>query len=321
MSPKSISRREALRHLGAASAGLALGGGIIRGQASPIAIAGQPVEIAVLSVSADTVRITVRPVTSGIAGEIAFTGALEKTDVGAVVSKARAASALARVRSGNLTVRFTDTPPELVVETSTGALVQRLTLSADTPGLSFLLPKGPLLGLGEGGVQFDRKGAIDPMPNGQASPPNSGYRLSTHGTRAPIQWLIGATDGWAMFIHQPYGQLDFSGAEGKFSMRPPRQGRPPDPFLPLDVFIVASHDPAVVMREYATITGLPEMPALWTFGYQQSHRTLEGREQVLGIAKTMREKKLPCDALIYLGTEFTPSGWNTRNGEFTWHPT
>jgi alpha-glucosidase/alpha-D-xyloside xylohydrolase len=25
--------------------------------------------------------------------------------------------------------------------------------------------------------------------------------------------------------------------------------------------------------------------------------------------------------LIYLGTEFTPSGWNTRNGEFTWHPT
>ena len=36
------------------------------------------------------------------------------------------------------------------------------------------------------------------------------------------------------------------------------------------------------------------------------------------MAKTFREKKLPCDALIYLGTEFTPSGWNTRNGEFSW---
>ncbi|PYR73820.1 MAG: hypothetical protein DMF86_19625 [Acidobacteria bacterium] len=33
----------------------------------------------------------------------------------------------------------------------------------------------------------------------------------------------------------------------------------------------------------------------------------------------MREKKLPCDALIYLGTDFTPSGWNTHNGEFTWN--
>ena len=38
----------------------------------------------------------------------------------------------------------------------------------------------------------------------------------------------------------------------------------------------------------------------------------------LGIARTFREKQLPCDALIYLGTEFTPSGCNTRNGEFTW---
>jgi alpha-glucosidase/alpha-D-xyloside xylohydrolase len=37
-------------------------------------------------------------------------------------------------------------------------------------------------------------------------------------------------------------------------------------------------------------------------------------------AGTTGEKQLPCDALIYLGTEFTPSGWNTRNGEFGWKP-
>ncbi|MEP6834445.1 MAG: TIM-barrel domain-containing protein, partial [Gemmatimonas sp.] len=72
--------------------------------------------------------------------------------------------------------------------------------------------------------------------------------------------------------------------------------------------------------EYALITGLPEMPARWTFGYMQSSRTLAGPDEILGVAKTFREKKLPCDALIYLGTEFAPSGWNTRNGEFTWHP-
>ena len=49
------------------------------------------------------------------------------------------------------------------------------------------------------------------MRNGQG-----GYRLATHGTRAPVQWLIG-TDGWAMFIHQPYGAFDFTGATGKFT--------------------------------------------------------------------------------------------------------
>ena len=42
-------------------------------------------------------------------------------------------------------------------------------------------------------------------------------------------------------------------------------------------------------------------------------------DEINGVARTFREKQLPCDALIYLGTEFTPSGWNTRNGEFTWH--
>ena len=46
-------------------------------------------------------------------------------------------------------------------------------------------PHGPLLGLGEGGPQFDRKGSIDEMRNGQ-----EGYRLRTHGGRVPIQWMV-----------------------------------------------------------------------------------------------------------------------------------
>jgi alpha-glucosidase/alpha-D-xyloside xylohydrolase len=40
---------------------------------------------------------------------------------------------------------------------------------------------------------------------------------------------------------------------------------------------------------------------------------------VLSVARTFREKKLPCDALIYLGTGFTPSGWNAANGSFAFN--
>jgi alpha-glucosidase/alpha-D-xyloside xylohydrolase len=36
-------------------------------------------------------------------------------------------------------------------------------------------------------------------------------------------------------------------------------------------------------------------------------------------ARTFRDKKLPCDALIYLGTGFCPSGWNTGHGSFTFN--
>ena len=73
------------------------------------------------------------------------------------------------------------------------------------------------------------------------------------------------------------------------------------------------------MAEYAKITGLPEMPPLWSFGYQQSHRTLGPPEEILQEARMFREKKLPCDVMIYLGTDFCPNGWNTHNGEFTWN--
>jgi alpha-glucosidase/alpha-D-xyloside xylohydrolase len=319
-----ISRRQALKDLGLATAGLAVSGGIIRGQGADILVAGKPVEIAVSSVSPATVRITVRPIVEGAPAAVATTGALERESFGTDLAAARTAAPLTQVRAGNLQVRFTPTPPTLVVETAQGDVVQRLVLNADAPGMTFLLPKGPLLGLGEGGVQFDRKGSTDQMRNGQRDSPNDGYRLAIHGTRAPVQWLVG-TDGWAMFIHQPYGTFDFTrlraegasqaaGGEGTFMP-------PPATALPLDVFVVSSRDPLVIMREYARITGLPEMPALWTLGYMQSSRTLAGPEEILGVARTFRDKKLPCESLIYLGTEFAPSGWNTRNGEFTWHPT
>jgi alpha-glucosidase/alpha-D-xyloside xylohydrolase len=328
-----LSRRDAIKRLAAAGATLrvALDGAIAESNA-PIVIAGQPVEIMVASLSPTTVRIRIAQIDNGRVAAVAYTGALANENPGEIRVRARDAGQLSRIRAGDLRVRYTENPPTIHVETSSGDVVQRLTLDAASAGLSFLLSDGPVLGMGEGGPQFDKKGTTDQMINGQG-----GYRLATHGTRAPVQWLIGTSQKptsphWALFIHQPYGTFDLTGTEGKFALPAPREPRQqpssmvnPDPVvsraLPLDIFVVASRDPAVIMREYARITGLPEMPARWTFGYQQSHRTLDGPEQILGVAKTFREKKLPCDALIYLGTEFTPSGWNTRNGEFTWHPT
>ena len=325
--PDPISRREALRQLGVAGAGLVLAPQVVRGETADFVVAGSPVEMAIASLSAVTVRVTVRPIEAGRPVTIAVTGALDHDSAGTPRTRGTSAGALSRVRAGDVIVRVTDDPPVIHIETARGEPVQRITLSRDTPRVSFLMPKGPLLGLGEGGPQFDRTGNIDTMRNGQGA-----FKLATHGTRAPIQWLIGTTDGWAMFIHQPYGAFDFTGAEAVFtpaaapvpgavfSSAPPAAPAE-QTAVAIDLFIVASRDPAVVMREYARITGLPELPARWTFGYQQSHRTLAGPDEILGVARTMREKRLPCDALIYLGTEFTPSGWNTRNGEFTWHPT
>jgi alpha-glucosidase/alpha-D-xyloside xylohydrolase len=126
-----------------------------------------------------------------------------------------------------------------------------------------------------------------------------------------VPWVVG-TAGWAILFHRPYGAFDLAGPDAAFE--------PSSPQLPLDLFVVAAREPERILAEYAALTGLPEMPPLWSLGYQQSHRTLASREEVVGIAKTFREKKLPCDALIYLGTGFCPSGWNAANGSFSFNP-
>jgi alpha-glucosidase/alpha-D-xyloside xylohydrolase len=298
---RPLSRREAVRRLATAGAGLALRDSILHAQSDAIQVAGRPVEIAVSSVSPATVRITALPVNQG---SIPDDDTLVSAAVGRILARRRARSVTAPIRAGNLIVRITADPIAIRIDTPGGASIQRLTLDAESPVIAFLLGKGPLLGLGEGGPQFDRKGIVDRGRNGQG-----GYQLRTHGGRVPIQWLVG-TEGWGMFIHQPLGAFDLTGAEGRLT--------PAADAAPLDVFVTASSDPKVILAEYARITGHAQLPARWTFGYMQSHRTLAGPDEVMWVANTFREKRLPCDALIYLGTEFTPSGWNTRNGEFTW---
>jgi alpha-glucosidase (family GH31 glycosyl hydrolase) len=312
-----VSRREVLKRIGKATAGLALTGGVIRGQDTDIVVAGKPVEIVVASVSPITVRISVLPIEGGRTAAMPDTLTVVSEGQGRAAGRGRTAGSINSVKAGNLVVRYTANPPTLHIDTSAGQPVQKLTLESAGPGMSFLLPKGPVLGMGEGGPQFDRKGQTFANRSGQG-----GYQLATHGGRVPIQWLIG-TDGWAIFVHRPLGAFDLTGTEGKL--------QPTAESLPLDVFVVSSKDPAVLMKEYARITGHPEMTALWTLGYQQSHRTLNGFDNTVKmVAQNFRQKKLPCDALIYLGTGFTPSGWNaqqsttgfsTANTEFTFHPT
>jgi alpha-glucosidase/alpha-D-xyloside xylohydrolase len=300
-----FSRRELLKAAGSAGAGTLLAGRQASAQVDALSVGGRPVEVLLSTVSPRTVRITVLPLEDGQPAAMPHDGSLLRESWGAPATQLRSLAAPQQVKLGGTTVGIAPSPLTFRVESS-GRLVQRLRVDEATGQVSFLMGDGPLLGLGEGGPQFDRRGSIDAMRNGQG-----GYRLRTHGGRVPLQWLVG-TGGFALLIHSPYGSFDCSGPEGRFDPGGPEQA------LPLDVFVSASRDPAEIMAEYALLTGKPELPPLWSLGYLQSHRTLAGRDEVMKVARTFREKQLPCDALIYLGTEFTPSGWNTRNGEFAW---
>ena len=87
-----------------------------------------------------------------------------------------------------------------------------------------------------------------------------------------------------------------------------------------DFFVFDAHDPAQLMKDFSMITGPAVLPPKWALGYMQSHRTLEDDRQMIGIIDSFRIKKIPLDAVIYLGTGFTPRGWNTMQPSFEFNP-
>ncbi len=181
---------------------------------------------------------------------------------------------------------------------------QEIRFELDSTNVHFNLD-GPAFGLGEGTHPFDRRGTRDAMLNGQ-----NGQDLRTYGARLPIPWVISPT-GWGVFIGQPSGSIMFSQTEATF--------RGSEATATRNVYLVLGDSPADLLKEYSNLTGYPHLPPLWSLGYQQSHRTLSDRAEILDEVKTFREKKLPCDAMIYLGTGFCPSGWNTGHGSFTFN--
>ena len=200
-----------------------------------------------------------------------MTGALAQESFGAKLARGtREPAPLARVRAGDLTVRFTPTPPTIHRRDGTRRSVQRLVLDATRPGMSFLLPKGPLLGLGEGGVQFDRKGSTDQMRNGQG-----GYRLrdARHARADSVAGRhrrLGDVHPSAVRrvrLHRHRRQVHAARRACAAARRVRRRRR-------------------AIRRSSCASTraspGLPEMPALWTFGYMQSPRTLAGPDEILG---------------------------------------
>jgi alpha-glucosidase (family GH31 glycosyl hydrolase) len=300
------NRREVLAHLAGASAGALLPLGTTLASVG-LRLTGEDCEVQLTTVSDHTLRLSILPVERGATTSVASDGSLVKTSWGPPAAEIRGKVQTKTIQCGNMKVLFSSRPFTFAITTLEGQTIQQLSIEEETGVVSFLTGDSPVLGLGEGGPQFDRRGSTDRMKSGQG-----GYQLATHGGRVPIPWLIG-TSGWAMFFHQPFGTFDFTGAQSKFLPASPQTA------LPLDIFFVASRNPATIMAEYARLTGHAEKPPLWSFGYQQSHRTLASREEVLAEAKTFREKKLPCDTLIYLGTGFCPSGWNTENGSFVWN--
>jgi alpha-glucosidase/alpha-D-xyloside xylohydrolase len=279
--------------------------------AGPLRSGESPAELSVATVGDRTLRLTLAPLdeTGKPRPGPASTALVELKPETKL--RVRELAEAKEVEAGKLRVRVSPNPLTIAVSGPGRTVVQELVV-AEADGSVTFRTAAPVLGLGEGGAQSDRRGHLHRVLNGQVSPPQA--PLVTHGGTILSPFLIG-TDGWALFFHRPFGEFDLRGENGKFVPRRDAVGTEP-----LEVFVVVPGEPADALAEYHRLTGKPVMPPKWVLGYMQPHRTLAGPDEPVAIAKTFREKKLPCDAVIYLGTGYCPAGWNVGHGTFDFNP-
>src|ERR1019366_8825036 len=179
MPKSSLSRRRMVRSLGVAGAAF-LTRSATHGADAGLQVAGKPVEIQLTSVSPHTLRLTVHPIRNGTLIDIADDGTLVETSFGAPAAKwglpEHGPTRAQTVKFGDWRVRFTPDPLVLAIETAKGEKVQHIQIDRETAVVSFTTGTTPILGLGEGGPQFDRRGNTERMMSG-----SGGYNLRNFG--------------------------------------------------------------------------------------------------------------------------------------------
>ena len=245
-------------------------------------------------------------------------------------------------RVGNLIMNINYDPLRCIISNASGKLIQAITFHPDRK-VSFILDDQPILGMGEGGpkhgegwrdlpIEFDRRGRFHNM--------QPRWQGDAYGSRNPVALLIG-TSGWAIYFAAPWGQIDLTDPEKGFfhpiepapedSIQQNKEnqqlnlgkGIPPmASMVPgmYDIFVFDAHDPCALMKDISLISGQAVMPPKWALGYMQSHRTLEDDGQMISVVDSFRLKRIPLDAVIYLGTGFCPRGWNTQQPSFDFNP-
>ena len=278
--------------------------GHLQADEKPLLVAGREVEIQLAPVSAYTFRLSVLPLHNGTPLEVSSDGSLVDRSWAVPVAKFGGGVRDRIVKLGPAQVKVTPDPLTFAIETASGELVQLLKIDSESGAVTLLYWQRANSGLGRRGAAI-RPAWINRQDAQRAGRiPVANARRPSAGSVADRDCRLGDVLPSAfrnVRFYERRKQLPSCVARRRTAARHFCRGltRPTDNHVGI-----------------CGMTGHPEMPPLWSLGYQQSHRTLAGREEILEEARTFREKKLPCDAMIYLGTGFCPSGWNTNNGEF-----
>lgn len=162
-------------------------------------------------------------------------------------------------------------------------------------------------GLGEKTGYLNRRGRQYTMWNSDTP----FYSKSQDPLYASIPFYIGlkGNTAYGIYLDNSYKtQFNFGAGNDRFMWFGTDGGN-------IDYYFFYGPSMKRVISSYTEITGRMKLPPLWALGYQQSRWSYSPDSEVRRIAKTFREKKIPCD-VIYLDIDYM-DGYRV----FTWDKT
>lgn len=169
-----------------------------------------------------------------------------------------------------------------------------------------LQPGEQFLGLGEKTGHLNKRG--EAYVNWNTDNPN--YDSNSDPLYASIPFYMGLHNGlkYGIFLDNTYRTVfNFAASNDRFSYFSADDGE-------MDYYFIHHEKVADIIKSYTWLTGRMEMPPIWSLGYQQCRWSYTPDTEVLDIAATFRQKKIPAD-VIYLDIHYMDA-----YKIFTWHP-
>ncbi|HQW83051.1 MAG TPA: glycoside hydrolase family 31 protein [Ferruginibacter sp.] len=145
------------------------------------------------------------------------------------------------------------------------------------------------IGLGEKTGNLDRRGNGYTNWNTDAF----GYSTGQDPIYSSIPFYIGIHHhvNYGIFLDNSYqSDFNFGASNNRFSSFGARGGE-------MNYYFIYNTTIAGIIQSYTSLTGRMKMPPLWSLGYQQNRYSYYPDTEVLRIAQTLREKRIPADGI------------------------
>lgn len=152
-----------------------------------------------------------------------------------------------------------------------------------------LQPGERFIGLGEKTGNLDRKGTGYVNWNNDSY----GYSANEDPIYASIPFYIGLHDHlcYGIFMDNTFrSDFNFGASNNQFSSFGADGGE-------MNYYFIGRSHVADIITDYTALTGRMSMPPIWSLGYQQNRYSYYPDSEVIRIARTLREKKIPADGI------------------------